>query len=368
MLGPAMDPKAVLEELGIELVWFDSMGAKSACVTACRGLVVIDPGSAEMQPSYPLPSSEKRALRRKAMERIGEACKKARVIIVTHYHYDHHALPSDGDVDDPRAWFLGGKLLLLKNPNTYINESQWHRARKFLEELLALSGDSLGRHLVEPRETEFRDPVEELRIATSRDFGSYQRRREELLRKGREWFEKLARLWGSEKWVEEGIELGDGTKILWAEGKSIQLPECTIEILGPWFHGIEYDRTGWVTPVVIKTPRGVAFYTSDLMGPAIEDYAYEIARLRPRVVVADGPPTYLFPYMLNRINLERAVSNAAYIIEVAQPELFIYDHHLLREKRWRKRVERVFEVAKRVGTAVLTAAECLGLKPLIDTL
>jgi len=361
---------AVLDELGLGIVWFDSMGAKSACVTACWGKVVIDPGAAEMQPSYPLSASEKRRLRKLAVEAITRACSRAEIVVVTHYHYDHHILPSDEDLRpmDPRTLFLNGKKLFLKNPNSYINESQWHRARRFLSELLSLASDSLSSYLMEPASTDFEDPVEALSIALSRDFGSYQRRREELLRKGRQWFEKLKRLWSTGPWIRSGIELSDGTRISWGEGSVIELGSCRIEILGPWFHGIEYDRTGWVTPVVIETPRGAVFYTSDLMGPAIEDYAYEIARRKPRVVVADGPPTYLFPYMLNRVNLERAIDNAIHILESGGPEVMIYDHHLLRERRWRKRVERLFDAARKLGVELVTAAECLGSPPLIDTL
>ena len=363
-----MDVKEVLEDVGVELLWFDSLGAKSSCISACWGKVVIDPGAAEMQPSYPLSSDRKRELRKEAIRRIETACRLAEVIIVTHYHYDHHVLPSDADVEDPLSMYLRKKIIALKDPNTYINESQWHRARKFLSELLALEGKSLESYLVDPQQKDFVDPVEELEIALSKDFGSYQKRRLELLEKGKAWFAKLKELWSSSLWVSMPIELDSGAKLVRGEGTVIELGECLVKILGPWFHGIEYDRTGWVTPIIIETPRGKVFYTSDLMGPAIEDYAYHIAREKPRIVVADGPPTYLFPYMLNRINLERAVDNATYIIENAAPEVFIYDHHLLREKRWRQRIARVFEVAKRVGTTVLTAAECLGLNPLIDTL
>ncbi len=360
--------REVLKELGVELLWFDSLGAKSASVSLCGGSVLIDPGAAEMQPSYPLPPSEKRRLRREAVERIRSAAKSAEIVVVTHYHYDHHLLPTDPDLRDPRELYLGGKKLVLKNPNKYINESQWKRARIFLEELLRLGGLELRNFLEEPRETSFPDPVEELGIALSKDFGDYSSRRRELLEKGRLWFSKLCRLWSSSPWVRDCVELPDGTEILWGEGRSFELPSCRIRVLGPWFHGLEYDRTGWVTPIVVETPKGKVFYTSDLMGPEIEDYAHAIARERPRLVIADGPPTYLFPYMLNRINLERAVDNAVYIVENGDPEILIYDHHLLREKRWRQRVEKLFRAAQRRGVLVLTAAECLGSKPLIDTL
>ncbi len=357
----------VLEELGIKLLWFDSLGAKSASVLidACGEYIVIDPGAAAMQPSYPLPNEEKIRLRDEALRVIESACYGASVVVITHYHYDHHVRPSQGKFVNSRKALLGGKLLVLKNPNKYINESQWVRAREFLKELIELGGGRFEDFLSDPLETSFKDPTEELKHALSKDFGSYSSRRAELLRKGRKWFEGLTKLWGFKDWVLEG-ELPDGTKVLWGEGRELRVGCVELKFLGPWFHGIEYDRTGWVMPVVIKVGSKVVVYTSDLMGPQIEDYAHIIASYRPNVVIADGPPTYLFPYMLNKINLKRAVDNMSLIIEVAKPELVIYDHHLLREWRWRVRVAKVFEVAREVGVELMTAAEYLGNEPLID--
>ncbi len=358
----------VLEGLGIKLLWFDSLGAKSASllIDACGEYVVIDPGAAAMQPSYPLPSEEKLRLRDKALRVIESACYRASVIIITHYHYDHHVRPSQGKFRDPAKAYLGGKTIVAKDPNKYINESQWVRAREFFRELIELSGGEFRNFLSEPLEESFRDPTEELRYALSRDFGDYSSRRAELLRKGRRWFEGLVRkLWSSSEWVIEG-ELPDGTKLVWGEGRSLRVGCAKLKFLKPHFHGIEYDRTGWVMPVIIELSGKVVIYTSDLMGPQIEDYAYEIISHNPDVVIADGPPTYLYPYMLNRINLRRAIENMELIIREARPELVIYDHHLLRERRWRVRVAEVFEVAKEVGTELLTAAEYLGEEPLID--
>ncbi len=357
----------ILEDLGIKLLWFDSLGAKcaSVAVETSAGTVIIDPGAAEMQPSYPLPLIEKFELRRKAIKVIENHLKSAIAVIITHYHYDHHFLPTDADIDD--EYVLLKKMLILKNPNKYINESQWDRARLFLSELLALAGETLDSFLIEPQEVDFDDPTEELNIALSKDFGSYSSRRKELLAKGKKWFTKLvSEVWSKKPWVKE-LSLRDGTKVVWGDGRTFEFGDTVIQIIGPWFHGIEYDRTGWVLPLVIKKRNHTIFYSSDLMGPSIEDYAEYIAKLRPDVVILDGPPTYLFPYMLNRINLKRAIDNAITIIN-SRPKLLIYDHHLLREKRWRERTSEVFVEARKDDVPVLTAAEYLGRRPLIDKL
>ncbi|OYT26695.1 MAG: MBL fold metallo-hydrolase [Thermoprotei archaeon ex4572_64] len=360
----------LLEKLDLELVWFDSLGAKSACIaiTSSIGKIIIDPGVAEMQPSYPLPIEEKFRLRGRALSKIENACKKAKVIIITHYHYDHHVLPDDPDIKSGREFYLNGKLLILKNPNMYINESQWNRARLFLTKILQLVNDDLSKYLTNSEVQEFEDPVEKLSIALSKDFKNYQARREELLKKGKKWFIRLKQLWGRSKWIIDGIKLSDNSYITWGDNKTFSFGDVEVRILEPWFHGIEYDRTGWVIPITIRKNNYTVFYSSDLMGPQIEDYAEFIIKLRPDIIILDGPPTYLYPYMLSKVNLERAVGNVKLIISQARPKLLIYDHHLLRDCKWRRRIEEVFIEAKKSDVFLLTAAEYLGDKPLIDKL
>jgi len=360
---------SLLKEYGVELLWFDSMGAKSSsvAVNTSEGLFVVDPGAAAMQPSYPLDDSRKVTLRMEAVRRIEEYVARASAVIITHYHYDHHLRVGDPHLRlSPNPY--SGKLLIMKDPNTYINASQWGRARELVRNLALMSGAEFEDLLIKPRASTFNDPVPHLREAHSRDWGTYLRRRKELLRKGRAWFSKLAEgLWGREPWVREA-ELPDGTRLVWGDGRSFSFGDVKVRVFPPWFHGIEYDRTGWVTPVLIEVRGARIMYSSDLMGPAIEDYASRVIAERPDILILDGPPTYLFPYMLNRINLRRAVENAVRIIRECSPELMIYDHHLLRERRWRERVREVFKAAAEEGVQLLTAAECLGGKPLIDTL
>ena len=78
------------------------------------------------------------------------------------------------------------------------------------------------------------------------------------------------------------------------------------------------------------------------------------------MLILDGPMTYMFGYLLNRINLNRAVENAAEIVREIDAELIIYDRHLPREREFRERTEKVWEVAKEENKKVMTAAEFLG--------
>jgi len=351
-----------LRMAGATLIWFDSLGAKSMSVYLDCGLI-IDPGAAAMQPSYPLPNEKKRLLRKNALKAIITYLRMASAVIVTHYHYDHIINLRE---KPEYVNFFRGKALYIKNPNEYINNSQWFRAREFIGYVLRSANENIDDYLIEPSRKKYSNPLDGLTHAISKDYGDYTSRRHELLEKGKKWFKSLVDgLWGSRNWVRE-FSLEDGTLVRWVDGRAFEVGSCKVRALEPWFHGTEFSRTGWVIPIIIDSGDVRIFYTSDVMGPEIEDYADRIIKERPDAVILDGPSTYLFPYMLNRINLRRAIENAIRIIEESGAELIIYDHHLLRDVKWRVRVAEVLRKANEVDVKLMTAAEYLGRKPLID--
>lgn len=338
-----------------EPIWFDSLGAKSSCtlVRTPDLAVLIDPGCAVMQPSYPLPEEEKLSLYEQAFLAVSKAAAEADHIAITHYHYDHFLTIPE---------IYGEKPIWLKDPNRWINRSQWARAREFLAMLAKARGGSPAPQEPEDDPTLDEDPLERLEIAKAKDFGDYQRRRAELLTQGRERFLKLKRFWLKGPWVgEEGLrELG----IEFADGRLFKVGETSVRFTEPLFHGIEYAGTGWVIAVVVEHGGEKLLYSSDLEGPTIEDYAEWIISERPDYLILDGPSTYLLGYMLNRTNLNRAIGNAERIARECGPklEVMVFDHHLLRDRRYRERTAEVWAVSAKV----VTAAKLLGRKPLLD--
>ncbi len=360
------DARRLLEELGVYPVWSDSMGVKSysLLVRTSHGEVFIDPGAAALQPGFPLPSIVKRELRVKAIHEIAGLLREAEYVVITHYHHDHFLYPSDRGLGNP--YIYRGKTLYIKDPNKYINKSQWGRSRVFLSELLRLAGSSLEEHLTEPLINDFPDPVEELEYAHRRNYGDYAPRRRELLMEGRKWFESLKETWSNGAWIREPLRLGDGTSIFFADEKELLIGSIRLRFTEPLFHGVEYDRTGWVASLWLEARNYKLFISSDLMGPIIEDYAYMIIDNKPDIVFMDGPPVYLFPYMMNRINLNRAIENIKLIID-SQPLLIVYDHHLLRSPKWRMFAGEVLDYASKKGVLVTTYAWLKGLDNVADT-
>jgi len=348
-----------MENLEFKLIWFDSLGAKSSSILVKTPdiSVLVDPGVAEMQPSFPASSYMKRRWADEAWERIKEASKEADVIVISHYHYDHF---TDFDPELYR-----GKLILAKNPNEYINDSQRARAESFYDNLFREFGGMGLEEALTPRskKKEYPDPLEDLPLARSKDYGEYGDRKKELLERGRRWFLKRAELWNKYKLIPE-LKL-DECEVRFADGKTFRFGGTELRFTKPTFHGIEYARVGWVISTVICYGDEKLIHSSDLEGPVIEDQATWIIEENPDVLILDGPSTYLIPYMLNLINLRRAIENACRIIEETGTSLIIYDHHLPREPRFKERVRKVYETADKMSKRVITAAEYLGKTPAV---
>ena len=109
---------------------FDSLGTRSmaTCVETKDVKVLIDPGTALAPKRYGLPPHPKEVARMNEHQgQIKKSAKQADILIVTHYHYDHH------DPDD--AGIYEGKIVFLKHPKENINRSQMRRSQYFLEKL-----------------------------------------------------------------------------------------------------------------------------------------------------------------------------------------------------------------------------------------
>jgi hypothetical protein len=145
------------------------------------------------------------------------------------------------------------------------------------------------------------------------------------------------------------------------DGARVEFGGTVLRFTHPIFHGLEYDRLGWVCSTVVEHNHAKLIHSSDVQGPVIEDTADWIVRENPTVVFIDGPPTYLMGFIVNKTNFARAVENICRIIrECDKTELVIYDHHLMRDPLFGKRVAEVYRVAEQNKKRVMSAAEYLG--------
>ncbi|OYD14292.1 hypothetical protein CH333_08420 [candidate division WOR-3 bacterium JGI_Cruoil_03_44_89] len=113
--------------MNIVPIAFDSLGTRSMATYIEAGdvKILIDPAVSLAPSRFKLPPHPKEIERqREHWQKIVEYGEKADVIIVTHYHYDHHnpEFPSLYD----------GKVVFLKDPDNNINRSQRQRAGFFI--------------------------------------------------------------------------------------------------------------------------------------------------------------------------------------------------------------------------------------------
>ncbi len=116
--------------MDVEFLAFDSMGVRSqSTIIRTKDLTIhIDPAAALAPRRYGYPPHELE-LRRlvELCEIIADRAREADVIIITHYHYDHH---------DPGRLvpieIYKGKTVYIKDPERKINLSQKIRARRFI--------------------------------------------------------------------------------------------------------------------------------------------------------------------------------------------------------------------------------------------
>lgn len=119
--------------LKVKPLAFDSFGVRSMAtfVETDDLAVLIDPGVSLAPSRYKLPPhpvEEQRMNERWAD--VKEHAARSDVLIVTHYHYDHH------DPEEPELY--EGKTVYIKHPKEKINKSQTGRASYFLNKLKEL--------------------------------------------------------------------------------------------------------------------------------------------------------------------------------------------------------------------------------------
>jgi len=110
---------------------FDSFGVRSEATFLPKERILIDPGVALGPRRYGLPPSKPELLALKlAKERIAEFGKKAKIVVVTHYHYDHHPYPNDELYE-----VFKDKIVIAKDIHENINPSGKRRGKLFEEQV-----------------------------------------------------------------------------------------------------------------------------------------------------------------------------------------------------------------------------------------
>jgi len=152
-----------------------------------------------------------------------------------------------------------------------------------------------------------------------------------------------------------------------ADGASFRFGKLRLSFSEPVWHGPEKTNLGYVIMLTAEHGGKKLFYSSDVNGVYLQQYADMIIHENPDIVLLDGPPTYLLGYIMSYYNLARCVLNICKIIDNTNPDLLFIDHHMLRDYRYPDFMYECGRHAKRKGMKLLTVAEYLGKKPMVLT-
>ncbi len=260
----------------------DSLGARSMAtlVETSEVTILLDP-SVRLAPfRYDLrPHPQEEARQKELWRRIKEAAKKADVLTVSHYHYDHH------NPDAPSIF--RGKLAYLKDGKVNINRSQRERSSAFVRAI--------------------------------------------------------------KKYPQE-IQVADGNRVDFGGA------ELTFSPAVP--HGYS-DELGYVVMSRIAEGEEVLVHTGDVEGPPLKEHLGFLLDADPTVLYVDGPMTHM-PENYPEEYTRRSLANLERVIRSTRLRTLIVDHHLLRDREWRARIEPLAAVAEEHDVSLLTAAEFAG--------
>jgi len=260
----------------------DSLGARSMAtfVTTPDVAILIDPGVRLGPYRYDLPPHELEEDRRRDLWRaVRDAAKKADILTVSHYHFDHH------EPDAPSIY--KGKRTFLKDGKFHINRSQRERASAFVKAL--------------------------------------------------------------KKYPEE-IQVADGNALTVGGTEIVFSPAVP--------HGYS-DELGYVVMVRVSQGGETFVHTSDVQGPPLKEQLAFLLDSDPTVLYVDGPMTHMPEHYPEEMT-KRSIANLTRIIRSTGIRTLILDHHALRDRDWRVRMEPILNAGEAHDVRVVTAAEFAG--------
>lgn len=159
--------------------------------------------------------------------------------------------------------------------------------------------------------------------------------------------------------VKSGLR--DRARVEYADGRRFVFERLVVEFSRPVWHGEPGTRLGKVLMVKVECEGESLVFASDVQGP-IDVEALRVLESwgRPRILIMDGPPSYFAGYKVSVESVERGFTGLMEVVDRVRPEVLVVDHHLLRDLRYRERIEPHIRRAKESGLEVLTAAEFMG--------
>jgi len=142
------------------------------------------------------------------------------------------------------------------------------------------------------------------------------------------------------------------------DGEEIKVGKVKIIFSDPVWHGEINSKVGRVIMCLIKFKRYKLFFGSDAQFLIDENALNFVLDYKPKFLIIDGFPTILINKKVKKESFEIGQAHIKKVIEQIDFEKMIIDHHLLRDKEYKKFFPYFNE-------KILTAAEFYGLENLL---
>ncbi|MDY6865749.1 MAG: MBL fold metallo-hydrolase [Halobacteriota archaeon] len=144
-----------------------------------------------------------------------------------------------------------------------------------------------------------------------------------------------------------------------ADGNSFKHGSTIINFSEPVFHGTD-SKLGYVTEVSISCGNEKVLHTSDVEGASQRDQIDFVLEEKPDILILDGPMTYMLGYSFSKDDLRRSLENLMRVIFYTDVKSIVIDHHFMRDLKYEKKIEQIYEIAEERNVKVVTAAEFAG--------
>jgi len=213
--------------------------------------ILVDPG-VSLGPRWGLlPHPMEYEALKKARQRIRDLAKKADIITISHYHYDHYS-PAWKQIETVWTWsdrevsqeIFGGKRVLAKDIRSKINFSQRRRGWLFQD--------------------------------------------------------------AAKHWVES-LEVADG--------KSLMEGSTRLSFSNPVPHGEDGSQLGYVLMLCVEYEDERIMHCSDVQGPVSDSTLHKMLRFKPDIAIVGGPPFYLSGFRVSQRAIGSALRNAEKVVD-----------------------------------------------------
>lgn len=148
-------------------------------------------------------------------------------------------------------------------------------------------------------------------------------------------------------------------EISYIDGRNLNFGKTQIVSSPPFYHGAT-QKMGFIIQITLHEGEKTFLFSSDIQGLSQEDSVAFILNQNPDILYLDGPVTYLKENSSTEEVLKKTLREMKTIVKETRLRNIIIDHHLLRDLRWKEKINSFLESDYKKDVVIQTAAEYRG--------